>query len=136
MEDSIKEKYSGGDYEIRIGYQSKLEEIAPAIEDEDRLPGSNISPGSEMDERLEEIMESYSGSDESVSMSVYLEPEREYIQKPEAALAQEDEGGAEAVGAQARPDHVCLECGAELVGTDKCSGCGTLLVSVAGAAAE
>lgn len=106
MEDSIKERYGDGEeYESRVGYQSRLEEIAPAIDDEERLPGSNIDTKSEMDERLEEIMESYSGSDESVSMSVYLEPEKEYGQKSEIVQESADDDG----GDEGAPDAVQAE---------------------------
>ncbi|MBI4894819.1 MAG: hypothetical protein HY833_03755 [Candidatus Aenigmarchaeota archaeon] len=123
MEEFVKERYGDEkDYKVTVGYQSVLSDIELAIDDEDRLPGSNVESKSEMDEKIEEIMESYGGGDESVSVSAYLEPDKEYGQK--AAL--EDDGG-EAENLADKIEYECSGCAAVFDAPGVCGDCDSML---------
>jgi hypothetical protein len=71
MEKSVIDRYDVKEYDDDTR-QVNLEDISVAIDDDDRLPSSNEIKN-EMDEKLKDIMESYSGS-ESNSTSIYMLP--------------------------------------------------------------
>lgn len=124
MEDLVKEKYSDEkDYKVNVGYQSILSDIELAIDDKERLPGSNFEAESEMDEKLEEIMESYGTSEDGVSMSAYLEPDKEYGQK--TAFTEED--GEEAESLSDKIEYECSGCAAVFDAPGVCGDCDSIL---------
>jgi len=125
MEEFVKERYGDEkDYKVSVGYSSILSDIELAIDDEDRLPGSNVEAGSEMNEKIEEIMESYGNTEDGVSMSAYLEPAKEYGQR----AAFEDEGAEEGeADISDKIEYECSGCGEEFDAPGVCKECDSIL---------
>jgi hypothetical protein len=124
MEDFVRERYGEEkDYMVSVGYQSVLSDIELAIDDEDRLPGSNIEAKDEMEERLEEIMESYGSSDDGVSMSAYLEPEKEYGQK-EVSTEGDDKDADKLID---KIEYECSSCAGVFEAPGVCGDCNSIL---------
>jgi len=125
MEEFVRERYGDEkDYKVSVGYSSILSDMELAIDDEERLPGSNVESGSEMDEKLEEIMESYGNTEDGVSMSAYLEPVKEYGQK---TTFEDDSGEEEDPTLSDKIEYECFECGDVFDAPGVCKECDSIL---------
>ena len=124
MEELVKERYGDEkDYKVTVGYNSVLNDIELAIDDEERLPGSNVETKDEMEERIEEIMESYGTSDEGVSVSAYLEPDKEYGQK--ATFTEDD--GQDVENLSDKIKYECSGCAGVFDAPGVCGDCDSIL---------